>query len=291
MPAIASDYNTRYLHRKYGKLFYDINPSLALADDPIITAVGAPDDTQNPNAIFIGATDAGYEFSAEGTIVEEEIDEADSPIAIGVDSIAAQISFDALEVTDIERMAALVPFATYSANTVASVTNRRATGGGSRITLPSKPVMVISPEKSGGFAYAILWAAYNSGAHQLQFKRKDRSKQSMVLKGLAVASRADGDRIYRIGVVDSIVVISSTSPVTPGGTVGTAFTKTFAATGGTAPYTWLRTAGAFPNGLVLNASTGVLAGTPTQAGTFNYTLRATDANGRFTEKAFVHVVA
>ncbi|OYW20055.1 MAG: hypothetical protein B7Z52_02750, partial [Burkholderiales bacterium 12-64-5] len=63
--------------------------------------------------------------------------------------------------------------------------------------------------------------------------------------------------------------------------VGTAYSQTLAASGGTAAYTWAVTAGTLPTGLTLNASSGVISGTPTvvNATGVNVTLRATDANG------------
>ena len=57
------------------------------------------------------------------------------------------------------------------------------------------------------------------------------------------------------------LVITTTS--LPSGEVGTAYTATLTATGGTTPYTWTLTGGTLPSGLVLNASTGTISGTPT----------------------------
>jgi MYXO-CTERM domain-containing protein len=67
--------------------------------------------------------------------------------------------------------------------------------------------------------------------------------------------------------------ITTTSPLTAG-TVGTAYNQTFAATGGTPPYSWLVTVGTPPAGLTLSAA-GVLSGTPTTAGTSNFTVEVT----------------
>ncbi len=49
--------------------------------------------------------------------------------------------------------------------------------------------------------------------------------------------------------------------------------------GGRAPYTWSVVAGAVPPGLVLNATTGVIAGTVSAPGTYSFTLRVTDSRG------------
>ncbi|MBL8173813.1 MAG: putative Ig domain-containing protein [Bryobacterales bacterium] len=61
----------------------------------------------------------------------------------------------------------------------------------------------------------------------------------------------------------------------PAGNVGTAYTATLGAVGGTSPYSWALLGGA-PTGITLS-SAGVLSGTPTQAGTFNLQVRVSDA--------------
>jgi hypothetical protein len=57
--------------------------------------------------------------------------------------------------------------------------------------------------------------------------------------------------------------LSVTTTSLPSGQVGTAYTATLAATGGTAPLTWSLAAGSLPAGLSLTPSTGVITGTPT----------------------------
>ncbi|WP_047129780.1 putative Ig domain-containing protein [Xanthomonas arboricola] len=64
----------------------------------------------------------------------------------------------------------------------------------------------------------------------------------------------------------------------PAGTAGQAYSAAITpATGGTAPYRYALTVGALPNGVVVDAATGALSGTPTLSGTFNFTLTATDS--------------
>lgn len=62
------------------------------------------------------------------------------------------------------------------------------------------------------------------------------------------------------------------------GFVGTTYSQTFTATGGAGPYSFTRVTGTLPPGLTL-ATGGALTGTPTTAGTFTFTVQATDAAG------------
>lgn len=76
----------------------------------------------------------------------------------------------------------------------------------------------------------------------------------------------------------------------PGGTAGTPYEEvTFTAEGGKAPYSFAMTAGALPEGLSLDAS-GELYGTPTEAGSFTFTVTAIDANDFTGEREYTLTV-
>lgn len=80
------------------------------------------------------------------------------------------------------------------------------------------------------------------------------------------------------------LMITSASPMV-NGTAGIIYSHSFAASGGTPPYSWSITAGALPPGLLLSTS-GVLYGNPTKTISAAFLLRATDANFQFVERLF-----
>jgi hypothetical protein len=84
------------------------------------------------------------------------------------------------------------------------------------------------------------------------------------------------------GYVTVIVDPAPTQPLEitttelPSGTVGQAYSATLSAQGGTPPYSWSVTAGTLPPGLSLS-SDGVISGTPTEEGSFTFTVTVQDS--------------
>jgi large repetitive protein len=92
-------------------------------------------------------------------------------------------------------------------------------------------------------------------------------------------------------VVDCPTIgVNPFDPSLPSGALGTAYAKTFTGRGGTAPHVYSLGLGALPAGLTLDPTTGVLSGTPTVAGTFDFSVRATDANGCGGERRYRIIV-
>lgn len=85
------------------------------------------------------------------------------------------------------------------------------------------------------------------------------------------------------GTVVPPVLLTITTDSLPQAKKGTAYAVQFMASG-RAPFTWSISTGSFPQGLQLNASTGEVTGTPSVAGTFNFTVTVTDMAGSTASK-------
>jgi uncharacterized protein YhjY with autotransporter beta-barrel domain len=97
-----------------------------------------------------------------------------------------------------------------------------------------------------------------------------------------------GAQTYKMAmVVPTITVAPATLPAA---ITGVAYAQTATASGGTGPYTFVVGAGSLPPGLALAAG-GALSGTPTVAGSYNFTLTATDAFGSSGARAYALTVA
>lgn len=89
----------------------------------------------------------------------------------------------------------------------------------------------------------------------------------------------------------TVVLPASGSTLFPG-TVGQAFGINFFLSGGAAPYTWAVAGGQLPPGMQLQTfsdprdANNEMAGTPTTAGTFSWTMRVTDVYGHQASQQF-----
>lgn len=75
------------------------------------------------------------------------------------------------------------------------------------------------------------------------------------------------------------------------GKVNQSYSANLSAAGGTPPYQWMISSGSLPPGITLQATTGTVTGTPTQAGTFSFTTKVTDATSNSATQSIALAVA
>jgi len=86
---------------------------------------------------------------------------------------------------------------------------------------------------------------------------------------------------------DAVVI---TTESLPDGTVEVDYSSPVAATG-TGPITFEVTAGSLPPGLAIDPDTGVVSGTPTQSGTFTFTVKASNSDSFDTQEYTIKIAA
>ena len=111
------------------------------------------------------------------------------------------------------------------------------------------------------------------------------SNISITVTDSATPTPGTSTTVFSITITAAPLNITTTSPLPPG-PVNVPYSKALQAMGGTGPYTWSLTSAlgvsagpsTLPPGLTLAASTGVISGTPTSAGTTTFSVTVTDSS-------------
>jgi uncharacterized repeat protein (TIGR01451 family) len=91
------------------------------------------------------------------------------------------------------------------------------------------------------------------------------------------SNNCTASRLYTLNLVDPNNPLTVSPSSLPAGVVGRSYTGAFSASHGTPPYNFTNSAGSLPPGLTLSGA-GTLSGVPTAAGTFSFTVTATDGH-------------
>jgi hypothetical protein len=162
------------------------------------------------------------------------------------------------------------------------------------VAIPALPVVAITnaslPDGVAGTAYSMsLGAAGGTGPYGFSVKSGALPPGLSLSAGGAITGTPTTGGTYTFTVEATAAgATAGTKTFTmkvglvvgpaslPAGTTGVAYNASLYATGSTAPVQWSVSNGTLPPGLALGAG-GALSGTPTQKGTFTFTLQAVDA--------------
>jgi large repetitive protein len=115
------------------------------------------------------------------------------------------------------------------------------------------------------------WSASNEGPATASVE------ELFFMDGATLVAATHGRGMFMASALPGTPPIFTSSPPA-NGSVGVGYTHNYTASGSPAP-TFSLQAGAFPTGLSLNGTTGVLSGTPTAAGNFSGNVNATNTSG------------
>jgi len=130
---------------------------------------------------------------------------------------------------------------------------------------------------SGFIEWVVVDVPVNAGIHTVTWSFE---------KDFADFQGFDAAWIDDVRLPLALPIVTSGTP--PGGTVGVAYSHTFTAIANPTP-TFVLAGGALPPGLTLNATTGVLSGTPTASGTFLATIGAQNYGGTGTQSVSITI--
>ncbi len=226
-----------------------------------------------------------------------------------LDGVAQQpVAFDATPTS--RTITGLTPGGAYTF-TIAAI-NAAGTGPASDptapVTLAGAPAITSTPgDGEVGVSYVHQFTA-SGGTGSLTWSRTSGSlPDGLTLSAsgrLSGTPTTDGDFTFRVEVTDeddatvskqfTVTIAAAPTLTFPGSLprvdVGEAYDETLTRAGGTGPFTFSVSAGSLPPGLTLDPATGRLSGTPTDGGSYSFTVRVVDALGESDTKAASLVV-
>lgn len=137
-----------------------------------------------------------------------------------------------------------------------------STWGGKGVPLPGSTIVTTSQQLIVTFT---VFAPSRLGAYDLQFQ--------LFKEGVGFFGEASNNVRVEVKPGANLTVLS---PSSTEGVVGLAFSLQLTAAGGILPYAWSIVEGALPDGLTLDAQSGLISGAPTTAGTSSVTIEVAD---------------
>lgn len=221
-------------------------------------------------AVSAGTLPAGLTLTAGGVLAGTPTGYGSDTVSIGVTS-GAQVVTQAFVITVVPSLAITTAVLREGTVGAAYADTLRAIGAGA---LPAWGIAAGALPPGLTLLSSGTISGTPSGAGTYGFVAQVTSGSQTATRGLEVS------------VVSALVMGTATLP---NGTVGNAYAQTLTATGGVGGYAWSVASGTLPAGVTLSAA-GDLAGVPTGAATFDFTLRVT-SGAQQVDRAFTVVIS
>lgn len=259
--------------------------------------VGAPDLVLSPNAGGLNgtyaipysqsfATSGGigpYQYSVTGTLPNGINLNSNSGILSGSSTQSGSFSFT-IKSTDTGSTGSGAPFSVqnnYTLNVAAPTIAITPTSPATGVSGIAYSSTLSASGGIGPYSYSVssgalpTGLALSTGGQITGTPTRVGAFNFVILARDANGQTGTANLTINIGV--ATLTITPTS--LPNGAQGIDYNQTISVSGGVAPYSFAISAGALPSGLSLNATSGVISGTPTSSGAANFTVRVTDSSG------------
>jgi hypothetical protein len=201
MPGITNNWLTTRVARGPGRIYAHLGGASdhiwdgAAGVRLLLHTDGSPNSTQNPNAVHLGMTEGGTEFSVKPTVQDFFADEFPNPIISTVTAEEALISGSLLQVTDMAVQAIMNPTGTRS-----DVGGSEGLTFGGAGVLAYTSVAVVFPVEGSTTLFSVfhLYKAYNDQGIAAQISSKKLGASPFAFKGQAITTRATGDQVGRL---------------------------------------------------------------------------------------------
>lgn len=156
---------------------------------------GSPNSTQNPNAVHLGMTQDGEEWSLKDTSTDYKADEFNFPIISRVTDSEARITGTYLQLSDFAVTQIMAATATRS--DVGG--SEGITGGSFNPVIVYRSFAVIWPVQGDSTKFTVLhlYKAYNAAGIGSQVSGNKMGGSPFEIRGYPITTRTDGDMTYR----------------------------------------------------------------------------------------------
>lgn len=259
----------------------DDNPLSITWSPTAVYAVGDPVSIVSTPA---GGIPANYVFGYTGTLPTGVTQNPSTGTLSGTASAAGTFGPITVTITDGLRNAATAP-ATFTINGIIAITGSPSTDAA--VGVPYSAQFSATGGTGTGLVYTSTGTTLPAGLtlDPSSGLLSGTPTASGTVTGIVIrvtddAAHSASSAPFQIAVADALTLSSST----PAGSAGNAYSGSFSAIGGRAPFSYAVTLGTLPTGLALDPSSGLLTGTPSSADTQTFTITVTDANANTATK-------